>query len=62
MTGEVVNLRQARKAKARAAAKSAADANAARSGRTKAERARDEREAAALDRRVSDHLIDRDED
>jgi len=50
---EVVNLRQARKAKARAEAKGIADENAARFGRTKAlkklEAARAEAERRALD-------------
>lgn len=36
---EIVNLRSARKAKARKAARAEADANAARSGRTRAEKA-----------------------
>ena len=43
----VVNLKAARKARARAAAKVAADANAAKFGRTKAER---DREAAQADK------------
>ena len=50
---EIVNLRSARKAKARAAARTEADGNAARFGRTKAQRVLEEAEAgkarAALD-------------
>lgn len=39
--GEIVNLRRARKDKARAAAEAGAQANRARSGRTKDEKQRD---------------------
>ncbi|RBO52733.1 DUF4169 domain-containing protein [Rhodovulum sp. BSW8] len=46
MTGGVVNLRQARKARERAAKKAEADENAARFGRTKGQKAREERDAA----------------
>lgn len=50
---EVINLRTARKARARAAARAAADENAARFGRTKAlkalEQARAEKARAGLD-------------
>lgn len=53
MTGEVVNLRLARKAKARAEAAGTAAANRARFGRTKGERDAEAREeerlAATLD-------------
>jgi hypothetical protein len=45
MTGKVVNLRRARKQKARASARTEADANAARHGEAKA--VRDLREANA---------------
>lgn len=38
MTGSIVNLNRARKARDRAAEKAEADANAARHGRTKAQR------------------------
>lgn len=48
--GEVVNLRRARKARARAADAAQASANRAAFGRTKAEKARDEEEAARRDR------------
>ncbi|MBV9840136.1 MAG: DUF4169 family protein [Sphingomonadaceae bacterium] len=43
---EIINLRQARKAKTRARAGDAAAANRAKHGRTKAERAREEADAA----------------
>ncbi|MEX2518229.1 MAG: DUF4169 family protein [Paracoccaceae bacterium] len=53
MTKGVINLRQARKAKARAEARAAGDANAARHGATKSERmmvsAETDRAARALD-------------
>jgi hypothetical protein len=52
MTGQVVNLNKARKARAKAAAKAGADANAARFGRTRAERAAE----AAEERRKATHL------
>ena len=45
---EIVNLRAARKAKARGAAEGAAQANRAKHGRTKAEKARDAAETARL--------------
>ena len=45
---EVINLRTARKAKARTAATQQAAANRAKHGRTKAERARQQAEAARL--------------
>ncbi|MFW2830679.1 DUF4169 family protein [Sphingomonas sp. ID0503] len=45
---EIVNLRQARKAKARSAKEVEAQANRALHGRTKAEKARDEAERARL--------------
>lgn len=51
--GDLINLRQARKARTRAEKRAAGDENAARSGRTKAERALERAEAdkarAALD-------------
>ena len=47
---EIVNLRQARKARARADAAGKAQANRALHGRTRAEKARDEAEARRLDR------------
>jgi len=50
--GEIVNLRRARKARARRDAESDAAASRARHGRTMAERTRDEREAERLVRTV----------
>ncbi|MEM7523984.1 MAG: DUF4169 family protein [Pseudomonadota bacterium] len=62
MSGDIVNLRQARKARARAEAKAAAEASSARHGRTKAarlaERATSDRSAAHLDA----HKLDREAD
>lgn len=50
---EIINLRQAKKIRARAEKRAAADENAARSGRSKAlkalEKARADKERAALD-------------
>jgi hypothetical protein len=48
--GEIVNLRLARKARARRAAAAAADVNRAAFGRTKAERARDVADRAKVER------------
>ncbi|MBL3609807.1 DUF4169 family protein [Rhodovulum sulfidophilum] len=45
MTGGVVNLRQARKARERAAKKAQGDENAARFGRTRGQKAREELDA-----------------
>lgn len=45
---DIINLRQARKAKVRRDAESAAAANRAKFGRTKAEKQRDAREVARL--------------
>ena len=50
MSGDVVNLRRARKARDRAAAKAEADARAARHGASRVERLKAEAEAAALRR------------
>lgn len=49
---EIVNLRMARKAKARGTAKSLAEANRAKHGRTRSEREATEAEAARLSRTV----------
>ena len=62
-SGDVVNLRRARKARARDEARRTADGNAARFGRTRAERegeaARAEIEARRLDgHRLDGHRID----
>ncbi|WP_081874344.1 DUF4169 family protein, partial [Sphingomonas sp. FUKUSWIS1] len=48
--GEIINLRRARKARARREAGVVADANRAAFGRTKAERARDAEERARGER------------
>jgi len=58
---EIVNLRQARKARDRAEQKARADENAARHGRTKAERLREAAEADRLRRGLDAHRFE-DED
>ncbi len=58
MKPTVVNLRQARKAKARAAAKARADANAAKHGRTKAQRLAEEAAAERMRRGLDGHRTD----
>lgn len=60
--GQVVNLRRARKRKARDEARRDGDASAARHGRTKGEAARQDAERAQEDRRHEGHRLDRDED
>ena len=50
--GEIINLRQARKVKARAEKERVAAANRAKFGRTKAERDAGRLEEARLDRRL----------
>lgn len=55
---EIINLRQARKRKARDAGRREGDAAAARSGRSKAERARTEAETALAARRLDGHRRD----
>lgn len=52
MTGVVVNLRQARKARLRVEKETIAQANRARFGRTKGEKARDKAEAERAARTV----------
>lgn len=49
---EIVNLRMARKTRARAAEKAQADANRARHGQTKAERSTTQAEIARIERTV----------
>ncbi len=56
--GDVVNLRQARKQKERGDAEQTAQANRAKFGRTKAEKARDEKTAEHLARRVDQSKLD----
>lgn len=53
--GEIVNLRRARKQKARDAQVAVADANRARHGRTKAEREVEEARRAADERALDGH-------
>ncbi len=55
---EIINLRQARKAKARAAGESTAAANRARFGQTKGERLKQEAEAARQSRLIDGALRD----
>ena len=52
---EPVNLRQVRKARARAEKRAAGDANAAKFGRTPAERERETRARAKADRHLDGH-------
>jgi hypothetical protein len=56
--GEVINLRQARKARARADKEAQAQENRARFGRTGAEKRRDADTAERDDRRHEGHRID----
>jgi hypothetical protein len=58
---DIVNLRQARKARDRAEEKRRADENAARHGRTKAERLREAAEAERARRTLEAHRFE-DED
>lgn len=58
MTGKVVNLRQARKARSRAEDRARGDENAARHGRSKAEKERDAAEAAKAARHLDGHKRD----
>jgi hypothetical protein len=60
--GEVINLRQARKAKARAEKEAQAQENRVRFGRTGAEKQRDTDAAERDARRHDGHRIDEDED
>ncbi len=56
--GDIVNLRQARKAKARAEAEKGAAANRAAFGRTKAEKSLTEAQKEAADRKLDGHKHD----
>ena len=60
MSGKVVSLSQARKAKVRADKKRQADANAVKFGRTKAEREAEEGEVARNTRDLDGHKRDDD--
>jgi hypothetical protein len=55
MTAEIVNLRRARKAKARAEAQARADENRAKFGRPKAERELADRSKSHADRQLDAH-------
>ena len=59
--GEIVNLRQFRKQKARAEAEKTAEQNRASFGRTKAERELTDAERDKAARHVDGHRLDRDE-
>ncbi|MGI1661684.1 DUF4169 family protein [Palleronia sp. KMU-117] len=63
MAGKVINLNQARKARAKAQARTRAGANAAKHGRTRAEREADEARALRETERLEAHRRQRiDED
>ncbi|KIT15939.1 DUF4169 family protein [Jannaschia aquimarina] len=55
MSGKVVNLRAARKARTRDAKRAEADANAARHGRTKAQKAEEDAAAHRARRHLDGH-------
>lgn len=61
MTGEVVNLRRARKARDRAERETVAAANRVAFGRTKAERTVTTMEGARSARRLDGHLLESDD-
>jgi len=52
MTAEILNLRQARKARARTEAEAQAAANRAKFGRTKAERQRAQMDSARMEKHI----------
>ena len=58
MTAEIINLRRARKAKARADRATKAEENRVRFGRTKAERKKTEAETLSSRRRLDAHKRD----
>ncbi|MDR3461075.1 MAG: DUF4169 family protein [Beijerinckiaceae bacterium] len=57
MTGEIVNLRRVRKAKARAASAAEAAGNRARFGRAASERTQTEAAASAASRHLDGHRL-----
>lgn len=57
MTGDIVNLRRARKAKARAESANEAATNRARFGRSRLERSQAEAAAASADRHLDGHRL-----
>lgn len=56
--GDLINLRQARKARTRAEKRAAGDENAARSGRTKAQKALERAEAQKARAKLDAHQRD----
>lgn len=56
--GEVVNLRQARKAKARAEKEVVAEANRHKFGRTKSEKLKDAAEKARAEKHIDAHKLE----
>lgn len=62
MTGEVVNLRQARKRKNRAEKEAKAEENRVAFGRTKAEKQASRTAIEKLHKSVDGHLLDRGDD
>lgn len=60
--GDIVNLRQVRKARDRAIKAQEADANRAKFGRTKAERLRDTQEASKQIRTIEGHRLEKEGD
>ncbi|MEM7547242.1 MAG: DUF4169 family protein [Pseudomonadota bacterium] len=59
MTGKPINLRQARKARDRAAKRSTADANAALHSRPKADRLAEARDMARATKTLDGHKVDK---
>ena len=59
MSGDIVNLRQARKAKARAEKESQAATNRARFGRTKSEKQREAAEKARAERELAGKRLEK---
>lgn len=62
MTGEIINLKRARKAKSRVAKEAEADANRAKFGRTKAERELNSAKDELAARRLEGHRLKADSD
>jgi hypothetical protein len=62
MTGEIINLKRARKTKARTAKEAEADANRVRFGRTKAERELSSAKGQLAARRLDGHRLAKGDD
>jgi hypothetical protein len=62
MPADIVNLRRARKAKARAEREADAAANRRLFGRSKGEKRKDEAERVAAERRIEAHRLERNPD